>query len=144
MNKRQVIFGSLVVLALALALFFTFQIEDCPNFECFQSHMAECSKATYINEEPEASWGYEIVGVSKDSCEIEVSLLNAKDGELGLREFEGNSMSCFYDLGIIAYPEKDLDSCTGELKEDLQEIIIEKLYKYVVLNLGEIKEEIGI
>lgn len=144
MNKRQVIFGSLVVVSLATAMFFTFQIEDCPNFECFQSHMAECSKATYINEEPEASWGYEIIGVSKDSCEIEVSLLNAKDGELGLREFEGNSMSCFYDLGIIAYPEKDLDSCTGELKEDLQEIIIEKLYKYVVLNLGEIKEEIGI
>ena len=144
MNKRRGILGVLVILALTIALFFTFQLEDCPNFECFQSHMADCSKATYINEEPEASWGYEIIGTSKENCEIEVTLLNAKEGVLGLREFEGNSMGCFYKLGIIAYPEKDLDSCKGELKENLQTIIIEKLYRYVVANLGEIKEEIGI
>ena len=40
------------------------------------------------------------------------------------------------------YPEKDLDSCKGELKENLQSVIIENLYKYIIDNLGEISEEL--
>ena len=35
-----------------------------------------------------------------------------------------------------------LEYCSGPLKESLQDILIDKLYKYVVQHIGEITEEI--
>jgi hypothetical protein len=127
---------------LVLALYSTAKSRECLSVECFQQYMLDCKKVSYINEETEASWGYDIVGDRNGVCEIEVTLLSAKEGGLELRQYEGNSMTCSYLLGEFAYPEKDLNSCTGELKEDLQSVIIDKLYKYVVDNLGEIGEEL--
>jgi hypothetical protein len=139
--KRGVL-GSAIIIVLVITLFLTFRSGECENVECFQDKMIKCSFVKYVNEEPEASWGYEIIGKRGNQCEIEVTLLSAKEGSLGLRSYEGNSMSCFYEVGTFAYPEKSLDACTGRLKENLQSIIIEKLYKYVVDNLGEIEEEL--
>jgi hypothetical protein len=143
--KIKVINGiiiALIVITLVIALYLSFSAVECVNFQCFQEKMAECKSATYVNEETEASWGYKIKGKRGNQCEIEVSLLGAKEGSLNLRQFEGNSMSCFYDVGIVAYPEKDLDVCQGLLKEDLQGVIIENLHKYIVDNLGDIQEEL--
>lgn len=140
--KRGVL-GIAILAVLIIALFLTLSIRDeCANFECFQEEMVRCSPINYINEEPEASWGYRVIGKNAGQCEIEVTLLNAKEGSLNLRQYEGSSMICSYPLGIAAYPEKDLDSCTGRLKENLQGVIIERLYKYIVDNLGEINEGI--
>jgi len=132
--------GILVIVVLIVTLFLTFSPSKCEGVACFQQRMIDCSSAEYVNEEPEASWGYKVIGRRGGQCEIEVTLLSAKEGSLGLRDYEGNSMSCFYDTGVFAYPEKDLDACSGELKENLQSVIIEKLYRYVVDNLGEIEE----
>jgi hypothetical protein len=132
---------ALIVIFLLVVLYLSFGAEKCVNFECFQENMIQCGRGTtYVNEESEASWGYEIKGKDGNLCEVEVTLLSAKEGSLDLRQFEGNSMSCFYDLGVVAYPEKDLDTCHGQLKENLQTIIIENLHKYIVDNLGEIQE----
>jgi len=139
---KKGVLGIIILIVLIVALFLTFGPVKCEGVDCFQQRMIDCSFATYINEETEASWGYEILGNKGNQCEIEVTLLSAKEGNLGLRNYEGNSMSCFYDKGIFAYPEKNLDVCIGELKENLQSVIIEKLYKYVVDNLGEIEEEL--
>lgn len=140
---KRGILGIAILIVLIIVLSSSLGTKDCASFDCFQQNMVKCSPASYINEESEASWGYEILGKRGDKCEIEVTLLGAKEGSLDLRQFEGNSMSCFYELGIIAYPEKDLNSCTGELKENLQAVIIENLYKYIIDNLGEIGEELG-
>ena len=139
--KRGVL-GIIVLIVLILALYLTFGSEDCPNFDCFRQQMIECKFATYVNEEAEASWGYKIIGKSGNMCQIEVTLLGAKEGTLNLRQYEGNSMICAYDLGIATYPEKDLSQCSGELKENLQSVIIDKLFRYIVDNVGEIKEEL--
>ncbi len=139
--EKEVLAAAIIVV-LVLALYFTYKPLECGDFDCFQTQMKECAFAKYINEEDEASWGYQITGEKEEKCEIKVTLLNAKEGEFGLREYEGNSMTCSYDLGVLAYPEKDLDSCHGELKENLQKIIINKMYKYIVKNLGEIREEL--
>ena len=79
---------------------------------------------------------------AKKTCETEVTLLSAKEGDVGLRDYEGVSMLCYYDIGVAGYPERNLAACHGELKEGLQSIIIEKLYKYLVANLGEIREDL--
>ncbi len=136
-----IILTLLLVLALALSLYASFRPKQCYNYACFQDYMAVCARAVYINEEPEASWQYNILKRTRESCEILVTLLQAKEGELKLRTFEGHSMICTYPQGVVAYPDKDLSLCHGRLKEDIQGILIEKLYNYVVQNLAELKEE---
>jgi hypothetical protein len=132
-----------IIVLLGFAFYLMFDSKECYDLGCFQNSMINCRLATYINEEPEASWKYDIRGDEDDLCEIEVTLLAAKHGSLKLKKYEGHSMGCFYGLGVWTYPEKELVNCHGRLKEDLQEIIINNLHSYVVDNIGEINEELG-
>lgn len=120
--------------------FIFFKSDKCGDDECFLNHMTECDRATYINEDEEASWGYKITGKIKDTCRVEVTLLNAKEGPLGIDEIEGYMMNCNYPLGVADFPENNLDFCTGLLKEEIQGIIIQDLHKYILGNLGEINQ----
>ncbi len=144
MKKDSVMILLFIFLAIAtvFALYVTFRPVTCQSYECFQNYMASCAHATYLNEEPEASWNYEIKKRDKTTCEIEVTLLQAKKGDLDLVNFEGHSMTCKYALGVVAYPDKDMSLCHGLLKEDLQGLLIEKLHKYVIDNLGPVKNEL--
>ena len=138
---RQVL-ALLIIVVAVFALYFTFSPAVCADYGCFEKRMAECKPTIFINEEVEASWKYEIKGTAEKACKIEVTLLGAKEGEIGLRNYEGDSMTCLYDLGSSGLPEKNLATCHGTLKEGLQSIVIEKLYKYVIDNLGEIRDEL--
>jgi hypothetical protein len=51
-------------------------------------------------------------------------------------------MTCSYPLGIVDYPEKNLDLCTGKLKEGMQKVIIQKLYTHILNNLGKLDESL--
>ena len=140
MNIAIAVIILFVVVAFLFAVYFTFQPTRCERYECFQDHMASCSRASFVNEEPEASWGYDIVSRYRENCEIKITLLQAKEGDLKLRAFEGHEMRCNYALGVIAYPDKDLSLCTGLLKEDLQGLVIEKLHTYIIGNLKNIQD----
>jgi hypothetical protein len=150
MNKRGmstraliIIFSIALAIALILALYMTFfSFKTCDNFDCFQKEMKECNRVVYINEEPEASWKYYINGEENDKCVVEVTLLQAKKGELGIDKLEGLSMKCSYNIGVANYPEKDLVKCSGKLREELQTIIINKLHSYILGNLGEFNESL--
>ena len=139
--QKEIVVVMIVVVAV-LALHYTFTPTNCADFSCFQAHMVRCESAIYVNEESEASWRYRVIGTADKKCDIEVTLLNAKEGNIALRQYEKTSMTCSYALGVGGYPEKNLVACHGELKEGLQTVVIEKLYKYIVANLGEIREEI--
>ncbi|HVY01778.1 MAG TPA: hypothetical protein VHA12_03380 [Candidatus Nanoarchaeia archaeon] len=137
----QITLGILAIAAILFALYFTlYQPVNCDSYACFQDKMTVCSKATYINEEPEASWKYEILGSEGNDCTIQVTMLQAKKGELQLENLAGMGMQCNYPKGIITYPEKDLGACSGKLKEELQGIVIKKLYTYILDNLGELDQ----
>ncbi|MGV8142220.1 MAG: hypothetical protein ACP5NS_01125 [Candidatus Pacearchaeota archaeon] len=138
---REVI-AVLILIVAVMALYLTFIPPVCEDYLCFESRMAECKPAVFVNEEEEASWRYEILGTAQKTCSIEVTLLSAKNADLGLRDYEGFDMRCYYTLGVTGYPEKNLEACHGPLKEGLQSIVIEKLYKYIVANIGEINDEI--
>jgi hypothetical protein len=113
----------------------------CANYECFQKAMKECNNGvSYVNEDADATWRYKISGRGLNSCEINVRLLNAKEGDLRIDRAVGYEMDCSYGFGITAYPEKDLKKCHGRLKEELQSIVIEKLHAYILENLGEFQE----
>jgi len=129
-----------IVVVFAAAIYVTFRPSDCGNFDCFQKKMTTCSKTTFISNAEEASWSYEIKGTEGRSCNVEVSLLSSKEGRIDLRDYEGTSMTCSFDYGIVAYPERNLNRCSGELKEGLQTNIIERLHSYILDNVGEIDE----
>jgi hypothetical protein len=132
---------AILLLAFCYAAYTTFfGPRPCVTFECFQSAMKSCKQTSYINEEQIASWQYNILGKKDDACEINVKLLNAKEGDLELNKYIGDEMVCSYMVGFASYPEKDLNSCHGLLKEGLQEIIIKKLHIYIIKNLGAIEQ----
>ena len=134
----------IIVIALVGTIYYNFYYSnECETFECFQKGMAKCNKVSYVNDDLEVSWKYEIVGSREKLCIVDVELLLAKEGELGINAHTGEKMSCYYPKGIGAYPEKDLNRCTGKLKESLQEIIIDKLHKYIIDNLGQINQTIN-
>jgi hypothetical protein len=130
----------LVIIVLVILAFYINSVSGkrCGDYSCFQVEMSACSRARYTSEMPEASWGYTVLGSSDGNCDVNVKLLQAKNGTLEMNTLEGYDMVCSYPLGIAAYPEKDLSKCHGRLKEELQGLIIKKLYSYIVDNVGQI------
>jgi hypothetical protein len=145
-GKRRVI-GIVLVLILVIAALIAsyisfFSVKTCTSLECFQKSLTQCSKVSYINDDKAATWQYKIEGDKQGYCNIEVTLLQAKEGDISLSKAEGESMTCRYIVGKVVYPEKDLGKCNGLLKENIQEIIIEKLHKYILQNLGSLDENL--
>ena len=140
-SQKRFLLATTIVAVFGAALFFTFQPINCGNFDCFQDRMAQCARTSFVHNLDEASWGYEIVGQGAgNTCEIEVTLLSAKKGELDLRPYEGNAMLCSFEYGVISYPERNLNRCSGELKENLQTNIIQRLHIYILDEIGEIDD----
>ncbi|MEK6894528.1 MAG: hypothetical protein AABX10_03625 [Nanoarchaeota archaeon] len=143
MKYQKETIALLILIVAAVALYTTFIPVKCTDFTCFEAHMTKCRPATYINDaEKEASWKYDIMGTLNKKCDVEVTLLAAKESNLDLRSYEGQNMVCSHSVGVSGYPEKNLAACSGDLKEGLQSIVIEKLYKYIVTNIGDIREEL--
>ena len=145
MRSKEVYFiVAWVILALIfLIVYFISRPISCDTYGCFEESMRACSPASYINEETEVSWKYEVVGSVGRECRVDVTLLMAKEGDLGLREYEGNSMDCYFPLGFANYPDEDLKACSCELKEKLQERIIEKLHQYLLDGLDDALADLG-
>lgn len=140
--KIIAIVALLVVIFISAYFVFFYKPSACTTPECFLTAMQSCSKKSYVNDAPEASWEYQIKGVENGQCKVNVKLLLAKQGELGIDKLIGLDMDCYYPSGISTYPEKDLNNCHGLLKEELQNIIINKLHSYIIENLGQIKTEL--
>lgn len=145
-HKTIILIEIIIIAALAVSggVYLTFFYHpECNSYACWQKYMTSCTKkASFINEEPEASWGYTISGLADDRCAITVKLLQVKQGELGMDKIVGEEMSCSYLKGTSAYAEKDLSKCHGLLKEGLQQIIINKLHSYILENLGKFGESL--
>lgn len=137
--NKKILIALCIAVFLGIAIYLTFYYNPvCENFECFQKSMSNCERAAYVNDGAGATWRYDVQKKIGGLCSVEVTLLQAKEGGLGLSSLEKHSMICEYALGVATYPEKDLDKCHGILKEELQKIVIEKLHSYVIENLGVI------
>lgn len=116
----------------------------CDSRECFDSAMVSCSRgASFIDEQDKATWKYVVAWKDRNLCDVQVTLLLAKSGPLGLSALEGRSMNCNYQFGVKEAPGADLSKCQGYLKEGLQDLIIKKLYQYVIGNIDQIKNELN-
>jgi len=137
---------ALVVLIIGLiafsSYFLFFYAKPVATSQEFVDSMSYCRDVSWIKEDAQASWLYKIKGGAKgDACEVEIKLLRMKEGTIEAEKLQGKKMICTVQKGETQFPEKDISKCTGKLKEELQDIIIQRMHNYLLQNVGEIKEE---
>jgi hypothetical protein len=143
-KKWKIYLPILILIILIAAIYFTFfYYYKCETLSCFQEHQKECARTKYINDASDATWGYFINGKDGDNCVITTELIHLKTGTLEKQNLEGKNMKCYLPLGKTTAPESDLFLCHGLLKEDLQNMIIQRLHKHIIENIGEIAEELN-
>ena len=136
----------MIVLIIALigfsSYFLFFYAKPVINSEEFLSAMTNCKKVSWVREDSQASWLYTITGNTKgDACDVEVQLLKMKQGTIDSEKLQGKKMTCVLLKSDTRFPEKDISKCEGELKGDLQDIIIQRMHNYLLKNVGEIRDE---
>jgi hypothetical protein len=144
MEKKTVIALIIIILIIAsTAIYLTFShVEKCKNLSCWETKLEKCSKASYIQDNTDITWKYTIKGKQNNECKVEVKLVQIKQGLSETQVLEGKSMDCYLPLGALVSPESNPTICHGNLKEEMQTLIIEKLHQYILENVGEISEEL--
>ncbi len=137
---------ALIILIIALIVFtgyfLLFYEKPCEDTQCFFSAMKNCRPVSLIRQDEQASWLYTIKGISKgDACKVQVKLLEVKQGTIDSEILEGKKMLCTLQKGDTGFPEKDISKCSGLLKEELQDLMIQRMHNYLLENLGDIQEE---
>ena len=145
-NRKKFLLSLLaVVLTLLIALlFYYFFIKpvQCYDADCYKQSLLRCKRATFIHEDNEAVWTYTIRSpVTSESCRVDVTLLYFKEGNVAVESLQGESMTCTVLKSSATYPEKDIGRCTGQLKEHIQDIIIQRMHNYLLSNIGKIDQE---
>jgi len=141
-KKAEIIIAILIVL-IAIAVYITFfYSQKCNDIACWETKLVKCSKANFLSEKNDVIWKYNINGKRDGSCEVNVQLIEVKRGLVSTKVLEGKSMNCRIPLGAITTPEANVNFCHGQLKEEMQALIINKLHEYIVQNLGSINENI--
>ena len=139
-----IIFLIIIVLGVFIYLFFFRTVQCQVNDEaCFSSSIINCERALFIRENEEFVTSYNILGKSENNCEINIKIIEMKKGSSDLANLEGKSMVCAIPLGLyVANPEEDIKNCQGLLKEEIQNIIIQKMHAQLIENMVQIKEDI--
>lgn len=141
-RKRRIIIFAVLVVLLGLVLgYFLTHYHRCNDFECFKGNLAECKKTKFAGGD-NIIYGYVIDGKKDGKCVVNVELLEGSLTNQDTSVLKGKSMVCYLDYGVVSLPESDLSKCHGELKEALQEQVINKLYTYLVQNLGQINRNL--
>jgi len=145
MGKKWLIIIVLVAILAILAVYFSFFFTTkCKERACFNNALKNCGRVSYINNAEDATWFYKIKPSikNKEDCRIYVKLLKLKEGTTDLIKLEGEDMICLVSKAEIREPQDDLRKCSGKLKEEMQNILIERLHLYIKDNLGKIAEEL--
>jgi len=83
-----------------------------------------------------------VSGKENGKCALYVEVMQIKKGLTSTQVLEGKGMTCYLPIGTIVKPESDLNLCTGPLKEEMQGLIIQKVYQYIVQNVGNIGRDL--
>ena len=142
-NWKAYLTIGIIILFIATIYFTLFFYYSCNDLECFQGHQKKCVKTKFIRNTEDTIWEYTIKGEQDGKCMINVKILTIRIGTADKQILEGKDMNCFLPLKSTAFPEENLEKCHGVLKEEMQNLIIQKLHSYIVENVGEIGEELG-
>ena len=114
----------------------------CSTEDCFSNALVKCRRTTYLKNSPETITEYKILRKDGKACEVNVKLIQLKQGSAELAPLEGKDMTCQTPLGTYMKPEENIKNCHGLLKEGIQEIMIQRMHSELVENIGQIGEEI--
>lgn len=141
LNFKGAWFWIMVVLVIILLSFFIwanfFYYKPCENTFCFEDYLKDCQRARFISA-GDINMEYLIQGKVGDKCRVVAKLRSA---DLSIKDSEklvGKEMTCEFQAGLIIYPENQINLCHGLLKEGLQDLLIDKLHKYIIQNIEEI------
>jgi len=142
------IIASVVIIIIGLGFLYYFAIygsvTECGDLACYQEYLESCKKSFLVNEDENYVYRYEILGANGNSyCNVDVRLMRVKNGGGDAQSLEGLAMICKSNRFEEMLPEKDMLACSGRLREELQEIIIDRLHNQILQNLGQIKAELG-
>lgn len=129
------VFILLLLIFLVWANFFWSR--ECPNSQCFSDYLQKCRSATFIKTGT-MQFKYEIMGIQEGQCSVSVKLLQGDLTNEDSLKIQGTSMTCLLPKGMVVTPEAEIAYCHGLLKEGLQDLIISKMHKYIVQNLGDV------
>ncbi|PIN91653.1 hypothetical protein COU61_02055 [Candidatus Pacearchaeota archaeon CG10_big_fil_rev_8_21_14_0_10_35_13] len=144
-DKRVVIllvlFFIVTAVAVSMIFFRLLYVEACNDDDCFSDSLSACSSASFIKTSDTADWYYRIEGNSGDNCVVYVKLLQLRSGSSELEGLNGKDMVCSLPLGVVESPQRDIDLCTGKLKEGIQSVLIGKMHSYLLENIGQVSDE---
>ncbi|MEA3248698.1 MAG: hypothetical protein U9Q73_03270 [Nanoarchaeota archaeon] len=141
-QKWQIITLIILIITIGFVLNVFFSYRICNDWNCFNSNLEKCNRAKFIGESNGLVFEYIILGRSDDTCRVNIELLQGELNNQDSIKLENQKMVCSLPLGIATTPESDIGNCHGLLKEGLQDLIIKKLYTYLVQNLGRINLEV--
>jgi hypothetical protein len=123
-----------VVFFIALLIFANFiYFKNCSSQGCFKESVSKCYRAKYVSSDL-VPLKNTIVGFSWRGCKVEVESL-----ENDLID-SGRTMTCYLPYGSRNLPQSRIELCSGELREDVQELIISEMYIAVGQNVREIND----
>ncbi len=143
-TKRGIIIIVLIIILVALAAIYYYVYSSsntCDTDSCFTNALAKCDKTTYVRDDGTEILQYKILGTDEFKCSINVMILQVKTGTAELGVIEGKEMTCFIPFGSVTDPARDLENCHGLLKEEIQNIMIQRLHAQIIQNLDKINEE---
>ncbi len=146
--KSKIVIIILIFIFIAL-IFYLNSTKDCgSDISCFDKVAAECSKASVTAYKDNNQYFYKILGSKKENCIVDIKLLKlSEDQPYDIKQaLEGKSMTCTVpklDLRLQSLNEmKNInDKCTGQLKEAILQITIDKMYEIIVKSIGPIALE---
>lgn len=142
-NWKAYVTIGIILLVIAGIYFLFFFHYSCDDLSCFYGHQEKCVKTKLINNQEDTTWLYTIKGQEDNQCKINVEVLAIKIGTIDKKRLEGKNMDCYSPIGSMGVPGSDISKCHGELKEEMQNLIIQKLHQYIVGSTQDIGEELA-
>lgn len=143
-SKSSIILSVLVIIIGLGAWFFFVGFGGsvkCEDIDCYRQNLLECKKSWVFNEDENYVYRYEILNENGNSyCDVDVNLVRIKSGVSDNQRLESMNMVCKVNRFDNIKPEEDMLACSGRLREELQEIIIDRLHNQILQNLEEIGE----
>lgn len=132
----------IIILFGAGLLYFSYEY-DCGNDKsCYNSNLENCKKTKLTVMDEGSTFIYQITGKENNQCKVRVTLVDMPiETDPDTAElFEGKSMDCIVDKGST-FSTEILPQCTGQLKEAIYELTIQKMYNILAQSLSDILAE---
>lgn len=127
-GTTSIIFFSFVILIYANFFYYA----KCPNKTCFEDRISLCQRTFFENEDFILLFN-KVYGQNFKKCDSEV-IYKDKQKNKKLK------MYCKLPLNYSFFPYQNIELCTGELREHLQDLIITEIHSTIGENIVKINK----